>query len=163
MALRLPRLDARLHIVDQQGRPTLQYQQLIGKIETLIEQALDANDATDATQDAALDILDETTARANAAYELIGPGAYAFTASATLPDDCRTAIVDATAGAVTVTLQPVASSVADVVVVKVDASANAVVIDGNGAETISGAATSSTTTQWVSRTVRPALGAWYLI
>ncbi len=163
MSRRLPRMDTRLPIIDGQGRPSQLFHRLSDRQATLIEQALDANDALDATQQAALDALNDTTIKANACYEELGPGAYAFTASATLPDDCRTAIVDATAGAVTLTLLPVATRISDVVVVKVDGSANAVVIDGDGSETISGAATSSTTTQWVSRTVRPALGAWYLI
>jgi hypothetical protein len=159
---RLPRIDSSLAYTSN-GFPTEPFRLLVDKQNRLIEQALDANDALDATQSAALDALNDTTQKANACYEQLGPGAYAFTASATLPEDCRTAIVDATAGAVTVTLRPVADCISDVVVVKVDASGNAVVIDGDGAETISGAATSSTTTQWVSRTVRPALGAWYLI
>lgn len=163
MTLRLPRLDARLFIVDQQGRPTLQYQQLIGKIETLIEEALDANDELDATQEAALDALDDTTAKANACYEVLGPGAYAITTTQTLPEDCRTALVDCTAGAVTVTLLPVADCLADVVVKKVDASGNAVTIEGDGAETIDGAANASLASQWDYATLRPALGAWYRI
>jgi hypothetical protein len=162
---RLPRLDARLQIVDNQGRPTRQYQMLIDKQDTLIEQALDANDALDATQTAALDALNDTTIKANAAYEHIGPGEYAFTASATLPDDCRTAVVDCTAGAVTLTLLPVADCLDNIFCVKTDGTANAMTVDGDGAELISGAANKSTTTQWATIKVRPAptFGQWIQI
>jgi hypothetical protein len=165
LSRRLPRLDARLQIVDQQGKPSLQYQQAFGKFADKIEEALDANDALDATQQAALDALDDTTTKANLAYERIGPGEYSFTASATLPDDCRTAVVDCTGGAVTLTLLPVAGSLDNIFCVKIDGSANAMTIDGDGAETISGAANKSTTTQWATIKVRPcpSFGQWIQI
>jgi hypothetical protein len=139
------------------------FHRLADRQATLIEQALDANDELDATQQAALDALNTTTERANACYEELGPGAYAFDASATLPDDCRTAIVDTTAGAVTLTLLPVADCISDVVVKKTNAGANNVVIEGDGAETIDGAANVTFNTQYESRTLRPALGAWHLV
>jgi hypothetical protein len=159
---RLPRLDARNQIT-QGDRPTLNFQQWWQKSAELIEDALDANDELDATQEIALDALDETTFKANACYQLLGPGAYSITATGTLPEDCRTALVDCTAGAVTVTLPPVADCLADIVVKKVDASGNAVTIEGDGSETIDGAANKSLAAQYDSKTMRPALGAWYLI
>jgi hypothetical protein len=159
---RLPRLDARIQIIAD-GRPTLGFQQWWQKNAESIEAALDANDALDATQEAALEALNTTTERANVAYALVGPGAYSIDATGTLPDDCRTALVDASAGAVTVTLQPVDSCLADVVIKKVDSSGNAVTIEGDGAETIDGAANKSLAAQWNSKTVRPALGEWYLV
>jgi len=59
--------------------------------------------------------------------------------------------VDATAGAVTVTLPLAADSLgAHIVVKKVDASGNAVTVDGAGAETIDGAATASLAAQYDS-------------
>jgi hypothetical protein len=163
LTLRLPRLEMGRAIVDGQGRPTLEYQQLWQKSAKLSEANADANDATNATQDAALDILDTAYDRATQAWERIGPGEYSFTASATLPDDCRTALVDATAGAVTLTLLPLADSADNIFCVKVDASANAMTIDGDGAETISGAANKSTTTQWATIKVRPCPAAGYWV
>lgn len=160
MTRRLPRLDSRLQIVNGDGKPTFDFQQLIDKQDRLIEAALDANDATNETQDAALEFLDEALTKARAAYALIGPGAYSFTASATLPDDCRTALVDCTSGAVTLTLNAVSTQLADIVCVKTDGTANALTVDGAGAETISGAATKSTTTQWATIKVRPTPTYW---
>jgi hypothetical protein len=159
---RLPRLDARNQITAN-DRPTLNFQQWWQKSADLIEAALDANDELDATQEAALDALNDTTIKANAAYELVGPGAYAITTTQTLPEDCRTALVDATAGAVTVTLQPVADCLGDVIVKKVDASVNAVTIEGDGSETIDGAANQPLAAQYDSLTLRPALGAWHIV
>lgn len=163
MTRRLPRLDARLQIVDAQGKPTLIHQRLIDRSATLIEQALDANDELDATQTAALDALNETTEKANACYEVLGPGAYSITTTQTIPEDCRTALVDTTAGAVTLTLLPVADCLADIVVKKVNAGANNVIIEGDGAETIDGAANITFNTQYQAHTLRPALGAWHRI
>ncbi len=162
MSRRLPRMDTRLPIIDGQGRPSQLFHRLSDRQATLIEQALDDNDALDATQQAALDALNTTTERANACYEELGPGAYAFTTSATLPDDCRTAIVDTTAGAVTLTLLPVATRISDIVFKKTNAGANNLVIEGDGAETIDGG-TVTFNTQYASRTVRPALGAWHVV
>lgn len=58
-------------------------------------------------------------------------------------------LVDATAGQVTMTL-PSASKAKYLVLTfkKIDVSANAMVVDGNGAETVDGAANQSTTTQY---------------
>lgn len=72
-----------------------------------------------------------------------------LTASATItPDHCFVS-VNATSGAVTVTLPPARDCKGRFYVfVKTDASANAMTIDGDGSETISGSATVSTTTRW---------------
>jgi len=57
--------------------------------------------------------------------------------------------VNATSGAVTVTLPAAASNTGmRVSIKKIDASANAVTIDGNGSETIDGATTSSLASQY---------------
>jgi hypothetical protein len=60
--------------------------------------------------------------------------------------------VDATGGAVTITLPPAADVGAGkhIGIKKVDASANAVTVDGDGSETIDGAATVSLAAQWAS-------------
>jgi hypothetical protein len=71
------------------------------------------------------------------------------TANYTATANDFTIIVDATAGAVTITL-PAASSNAGRIynIKKIDASANSVTIDPNGAELIDGAATFGNTTQY---------------
>jgi hypothetical protein len=163
VSLKLPRIAPKLPIVQPTGAATMQFIQWQHRYASEIEASAAAQDATNATQTEALNVLNALVPKINAAYELVGPGAYAFSASATLPEDCRTAIVDTTAGAVTLTLQPVASCLGDIVVKKVNAGANNVVIDGHGAETIDGAATVSFNTQYASRMIRPALGAWHLI
>lgn len=57
--------------------------------------------------------------------------------------------VDATAGAVTVTLPPAADMKGlTLFVKKLDATANAVTVDASGSETIDGATTQATTTQY---------------
>ncbi len=71
---------------------------------------------------------------------------------------------DATAGDITLTL-PLASTASGKIynIKKTDASANNVIIDGNGAETIDGAATLSTNTQYESFTVVCDGAAWFII
>ncbi|HSC14498.1 MAG TPA: hypothetical protein VLI71_05235, partial [Gammaproteobacteria bacterium] len=46
---------------------------------------------------------------------------------------------------------------------KIDATANAVTIDGDGAETIDGAATQSLPAQWNAKTVQSNGVAWFII
>ena len=73
-------------------------------------------------------------------------------------------LVDATSGAVTVTLPAAASSIGmRLIVKKIDASANAVTIDGSGAETIDGAATQSTTTQYAGWTIVSDGTSWFVL
>jgi hypothetical protein len=163
MPLKLPRIVPTFPIVQANNTATMQFIQWQHKYAKEIEANALANDTTNELQEAALDALNDLVPKINAAYELVGPGAYAFTASATLPEDCRTAIVDTTAGAVTLTLLPVADCLSDVTVKKTNAGANNVVIEGDGSETIDGAANLTFNTQYASRTVRPALGAWHLV
>jgi hypothetical protein len=136
VSLTLPRLARSLRIVNPDGTPNIQMIQWWHAVATATEQNDADNDALDASQDEA---------------------------SATLPEDCRTAIVDTTAGAVTLTLLPVADCLSDVTVKKTNAGANNVVIEGDGSETIDGAANVTFNTQYASRTIRPAQGAWHLI
>lgn len=73
-------------------------------------------------------------------------------------------LVDATGGAVVLTLPAAASaSRRTFIAKKIDATANAMTLDGNGAETIDGAATKATTTQWVSFSVYSNGTAWFLV
>ena len=73
-------------------------------------------------------------------------------------------LADAAGGAVTVTL-PAASTVTGQTfhVKKIDATANAVTLDGNGAETIDGASTKATTTQWASYSVQSNGTGWFIL
>lgn len=60
-------------------------------------------------------------------------------------------LVDATAGAVTITLPPVASSLGQrVVIKKIDSSVNAVTVDGSGSEEIDGATTVTLDAQYLT-------------
>ena len=76
----------------------------------------------------------------------------------------RTTRVNATGGAVTATL-PTATSAAGkhFTIKKIDASGNAVTVDGDGAETIDGAATYSLATQYKSVTVASNGTSWDII
>lgn len=72
-------------------------------------------------------------------------------------------LVDATGGARTITLKAATNMAGKVYVVKkVDASANTVTVDGNGAETVDGAATYVLTVQWQAVTVRCNGTAWFV-
>lgn len=76
----------------------------------------------------------------------------------------HTILCDATAGPVTVTLPPAELARGKVLVVKkIDASANAVVIDPYAAETVDGAATVSTTTRWAGWMVQSSGTAWHIL
>lgn len=63
------------------------------------------------------------------------------TASETLTAQDDVVLADATSGAITLTLPPVTDGYKEFCVKKIDASANAVTIDGDGSETIDGATT----------------------
>lgn len=84
------------------------------------------------------------------------------TASQNIGFDANTYLVDATGGAVTLTLPALANAVRAIAVKKIDASGNAVTVDGYGSETIEGTATKSTTTQWASWVFVPGASEWYL-
>jgi hypothetical protein len=76
-----------------------------------------------------------------------------ITASDTVRDSDYFIRVDATAGAVTVTLPPAARWAGIALVIKKLDAANNVTIDGNGSEEIDGATTDVLTTQYESRTL----------
>ncbi|MFJ7269423.1 hypothetical protein ACIQV3_22725 [Streptomyces sp. NPDC099050] len=85
------------------------------------------------------------------------------TASTTVRVIDEVLLVDATAGAITITLISAASTPNQYTIKKVDASVNTVTIDGAGSETIDGAATKVLTTQWETVTVIPSGGNWYVV
>ncbi len=75
-----------------------------------------------------------------------------------------TILCDATGGAFSVTLPAAASNTGVVLVVKkIDASANAVTIDGNSSETIDGATTQSIGVRYESLTIGCNGTAWYIL
>ena len=72
--------------------------------------------------------------------------------------------VDASAGAVTVPLLPLAAHAGRVLILrKLDAGANAVTIDGDGTETIDGAATRVLAAQWETVTLVAGPGEWWAV
>jgi len=75
-----------------------------------------------------------------------------------------TILVNAVGGAVVVNLPAATGSGRILNIKKIDASAYTVTVDGNGAETIDGAATYVISAQWVNITIQDgASGAWYII
>ena len=73
-------------------------------------------------------------------------------------------LVDATGGAVTLTLPLAAAIIGRVISVKkIDASGNAVTVDGSGSETIDGASTAVLTSQYDSVTVMTDGSEWFTI
>lgn len=75
-----------------------------------------------------------------------------------------TILVNAVGGAVVVDLPAATGSGRILNVKKIDASANTVTIDGNGAETIDGVATYVISAQWVNITIQDgAAGLWYIL
>jgi hypothetical protein len=88
----------------------------------------------------------------------------AKTAAYTLVDGDDVVECDATGAAFTVTLPSVALFKGkQFIVKKMDASANAVTIDGADAETIDGAATVALATQYESRTLLAGTAGWLII
>jgi len=92
------------------------------------------------------------------------------TSNYTATNNNYTILVDATGGNVTITLPAAALAYNSVTGVgqvlnikKIDSSGNSVTIDGNGAETIDGATTVATTTQWTSYTLQSNGTAWFIL
>lgn len=82
--------------------------------------------------------------------------------TATVAD--TTILVDATALARTITLPPAANCKGLILnIKKTDSSVNGVTIDGNGAETIDGAATKSTTTQYAGWMIQSDGANWFIL
>ncbi len=84
------------------------------------------------------------------------------TASALATD--HTILCDATSGAITVNLPAAAGcSGRKYNVKKIDVSANTVTLDGNGSETIDGATTPATGTQWFNWTIQSNGTSWFIL
>lgn len=87
-----------------------------------------------------------------------------ITASATVSASDVVILADATSAAITITLPAAASSAGRVLYIKkIDASANAVTIDGNASETIDDALTKANTTQYLSYTIVCDGAEWWIV
>jgi hypothetical protein len=87
-----------------------------------------------------------------------------ITSSTTLSVDDATVLVDASGGAVTVTLRPARECEQKrVTIKKVDSSANAVTIDADGSETIDGATAKSLASQYNYIELVAEGGAWWIV
>lgn len=93
----------------------------------------------------------------------LGPAVDLLTSDTTLTTSHNIVLVDATAGAVTLTLPAVATYVGPgYTIKKIDASANAVTIDGSGAETIDDTTTRILTMQYNAVEVMSDGTEWWL-
>jgi hypothetical protein len=93
-----------------------------------------------------------------------GTGIVTKTADYTATLFNTTILVDATGGNRTITLPTAASQPGMILhIKKIDASGNSVTIDGNGSETIDGATTKATTTQYAGWTIQSDGSAWYIL
>lgn len=87
----------------------------------------------------------------------------AVTGSGSIAPDDYMLLVNASGGAVTLTLPPVGNSPdASFLIKKTDATANTVTVDGSGAETIDGAATKVISSQWEAYQFYSNGTAWYV-
>lgn len=85
-------------------------------------------------------------------------------ANTTLDDSYFTVLVNAVGGARTITLPAAALHTHRIYnIKKIDASGNAVTIDGNAAETIDGAATLVIAAQWDSYTIHSNGTGWFIV
>lgn len=91
-------------------------------------------------------------------------GIRTITSTVTVASTDATILCDATSGAITVNL-PAASeqSGRTLTIKKIDSSANTVIIDANGSETIDGATTKVISTQWSSLTFQCNGTAWFIL
>ena len=72
-------------------------------------------------------------------------------------------LCDSTGGDITITLLPAAKLIYKKITVKKTVAANNVIIDGDGSETIDGAATKTISNQWESLTIISDGSNWYII
>lgn len=88
----------------------------------------------------------------------------AITASYTINYNDGVILADATSGNITITLLPALEMTQKrIVIMKTDASANTVTVDGNASETINGALTNVLSTQYAKVELTAYNGAWYVI
>lgn len=154
MALRLPRFLRSIPLVETNGTPSLAFHQWWDTTLKQIEKS----------------VTDIQLALVAAGIALDNVGVFPtfntreINASETLEDDDYLVLVDATAGAVTATLPTAASKEGSKVTVKkTDVSVNAVTVEGDGSETIDGAANVSLAAQYDSVTVASDGTEWWIV
>ena len=86
-----------------------------------------------------------------------------LTASASVSPFSGLVLVDTTSGSVTVSLPPAANCKGQVLHIKKLVAANTMTIDPDGTETIDGAATVASTTQYISYTIISDGAGWLII
>jgi len=100
----------------------------------------------------------------DALNSLLRPSLATKTANYTATDTDYTILGNATGGAITITLPKAATVNGKVYVIKkVDASGNAVTIDGDGAETIDGSATQALSSQYDKAVIQSDGSNWHII
>jgi hypothetical protein len=115
-------------------------------------------------QDSTAAVVARVCALGCAAFTGLHLGIRSISSAPTITAADYTLVCDATAAGFTVTLPAAATNTGRIFnIKKVDSSVNAVTIDGNGAETIDGAATLAITTQWTSIKVQCTGTAWIVI
>jgi hypothetical protein len=120
--------------------------------------ALTKSDVGLANVDNTSDLAKPISTDTQAALDLKGPAPNVVqittTQTLTAADDGKTLLCDATAAAITINLPPVATSLNfRIMVMKVDASANSVILDPNAAELIETVSTFSMTQRWQTCTL----------
>jgi hypothetical protein len=180
MAFKLPRLPRSLAIANRDGTPSTDFRvwwdsvatkseaqetsqdDLLAQIQAVQADILAAQAdiiAAQAAADAAATAAaaaqaDADAVEATVAGLVIPPtGSRPVTADDTITDADATILADATAGVITLTLPPALTSPGPFTVKKIDASANAVNVDGDGSDQINGSGVAlAITTQYESRT-----------
>jgi len=101
----------------------------------------------------------------NRLVDLVQPfGVVTLTASGTAGEIYGVYLCDCTSGAITLTLPPAASYKGKTLwVKKIDASGNAVTVDGDGSETIDNATTQTISVQYASLTLHCDGSEWWIL
>jgi hypothetical protein len=166
----LPKLDRFIKLVkeDRTASPTfhLFWQTFAKELDELLdglEQAIEDIEAALAAAGIALDAAEDAQAAADAAQaaaddaqaavdaiNVPATGTRVATTSGDITNDDGTVLVDASGGPVTMTLASAGTFDHTIRIQKVDGSANAVTIDGNGAEQINGSPTLVLASQYSS-------------
>ncbi|RLC88227.1 MAG: hypothetical protein DRJ03_03520 [Chloroflexi bacterium] len=94
---------------------------------------------------------------------LLFPQLVSVTAAYTATDLDSAIIVDATSGAVTVTLPDAATVDQKILTIKKIDNSNNVTVDGNGSQTIDGSATQVLSTQYEALTIQSDGSNWYIL
>lgn len=154
MSLKLPRFVRGIPLVEQAGTPTITFHQWWDTMAKQIEESVGN--------------IQLALAAAGVALDNIGVfpsfSVRQISATSTVLDDDYLVLVDATSGAVTATLPTAAvKEGSQVIVKKIDASVNAVTVEGNGAETIDGALNVSLPAQYDSVTLASDGTQWWVV